>query len=263
MSYNLKTTVLFVFVFSIWMGCCCSISKKDKISKVDDLLHKLEIIDNVEKELVKSGPSILPELIANLNHKSPYVRIAVIYTLGEINDNRAVEPLNRLLEDPDFRIFQETAEALGKIGDDRSVEQLIKLWKHGEISRKGIIAATLGKIGNPRALPIMITSVQNEDPWLREIAACTLGDFKDPQAVKTLIAILDDKAWEVRYNAALSLGKIGDQSAIESLIDLLKDRDIRVRHMAHVSLKNISGKNFKRDYFEWRVWWEEFIIKNK
>lgn len=81
--------------------------------------------------LIKIGKPAVESLIAALNHKNQYVRRGVAKVLGDIKDNRAIEPLIEALkkcgldELEDRLVLKEIAIALGSIKDNRAIEPLI------------------------------------------------------------------------------------------------------------------------------------------
>ena len=72
-------------------------------------------------------PRAVEPLIAALNDMDGQdVRTKAAWSLGELKDPRAVEPLIAALNDMDVHVIWEATEALGKIGDSRAVEPLIE-----------------------------------------------------------------------------------------------------------------------------------------
>lgn len=69
----------------------------------------------IAEALVKIGAPSVEPLIAELMNKNPKIRKLVIWTLGEIQDSRAVEPLTALLEDKDWAIRLAADKALEKL----------------------------------------------------------------------------------------------------------------------------------------------------
>ncbi|MFN8412095.1 MAG: HEAT repeat domain-containing protein [Anaerolineales bacterium] len=89
---------------------------------------------------------------------------AAIYTLGEIQSQKALKPLLKLFDDDSTRKWcgHYIAVALGKIGDEKVFEPLIKaLSEEDEVIR---IAATdgLGYLGNSRAIPALKLARKND-----------------------------------------------------------------------------------------------------
>ncbi|MBU1273987.1 MAG: HEAT repeat domain-containing protein [Proteobacteria bacterium] len=98
-------------------------------------------------------------LLVLLKARSQKVRGIAIYTLGDIRERRAVEPLIAVLEDQDPNLRRMAAHALGKINDPRAVYPLAYM------------------LNNP-----------NERVMVRCVAASALGRFPGEQANRVLLA---------------------------------------------------------------------------
>ena len=105
--------------------------------------------------------SLVPKLIEALRDENPWARFIAAWSLGEIKDPRAVEPLIATLKDKDFRVRWNAAKALGEIGD-------------------------------PKAVKPLIAALKDEDSWVRWRAAEALGEIKDSKALEPLIEALKD-----------------------------------------------------------------------
>ncbi len=141
-------------------------------------------------------------LIEALKHEWSSIRAKAIEALGEIRDERAVEPLTKALWDKDeqLSIQWKAAEALGKIGHAGAVKTLI--YRLGLGQRSTVLAERYESV--------------------RAGAAEALGKIGDARAVEPLIlALLNDTSGSVRANAAWALGEIGDERAVEPLTRLL------------------------------------------
>jgi HEAT repeat protein len=104
---------------------------------------------NQEKQL------IVTELIREMENNTGVVQSAAIRALGRIRLKSATEPLLKQLKlwTSIPALTQDIIWALGEIGDDRAVELLaIMLEKHGEKSVRSQAAIALGKIGGAKAL---------------------------------------------------------------------------------------------------------------
>lgn len=205
----------------------------------------------LEEEGVKDEIDIQIDL---LNDPDWVVRREAVITLGEMGDERCVEPLARALRDGDWQVREVAIEALGQVGSP-AVETLIKQLRDWEV-RKYAIAA-LGKIRDERVLdPLMlqlrhdefrddaidalvalgepsverlIGALRDKDENVRKCAVLALGRIKSSEAIDPLIAMLGDKDWFTRLTAAAALESIGDERAREAIKPLLKDPDMVVR----------------------------------
>ena len=234
-------------------------------------LHKqLSILG---KALSHTDVSLFEQLIKALEDDDWQLRNSAASALAEIDEKRAVKPLNKALEGaPNYR----AVEALGKIGDKRSVEPLIK-----SLEDNNNIAEALGKIGDKRAVEPLIRALatgRGIDPkpghvaydkeyqthdgreWKDESGGGRISMFPHSQkdalvkigepAVKPLIKALEDNDWRVRRGAAVALGEIGDERAVEPLIKALEDKDASVHEKVAEILKDFDGVSFS--YYDFR-----------
>jgi HEAT repeat protein len=205
----------------------------------------------LEEEQVKDEIDIQIDL---LNDPDWVIRREAVITLGEMGDERCVEPLARALRDGDWQVREVAIEAMGQVGSP-AVETLLKLLRDWEV-RKYAIAA-LGKIRDERVLdPLMlqlrndefkddaidalvalgepsverlIGALRDKDENVRKCAVLALGRIKSSEAIDPLIAMLGDKDWFTRLTAAAALESIGEERGREAIKPLLKDPDMVVR----------------------------------
>jgi HEAT repeat protein len=214
----------------------------------------------LEEEKVKDEIEIQIDLL-----KDPdwVVRREAAITLGEMGDERCVEPLCRALRDGDWQVREVAIEGLGQIGSP-AVELLIRLLRDWDV-RKYAIAA-LGKIRDERVLdPLMlqlrndefkddalnalvelgqpalsrlIKALKDKDENIRKQAVLALGRIKEAEAIEPLIEMLGDVDWFTRLTAAAALEAIGDERGREAIKPLMKDPDMVVR----MRVERILGK---------------------
>ncbi|HWF59190.1 MAG TPA: HEAT repeat domain-containing protein [Nitrospira sp.] len=205
----------------------------------------------LDEEQVKDEIDIQIDLLSDPDW---VVRREAIITLGEMGNERCVEPLARALRDGDWQVREVAIEGLGQVGSP-AVEAVIKLLRDWEV-RKYAIAA-LGKIRDERVLDPLILQLRNDefkddaidalvalgepsveklvgalrdrDENVRKRAVRALGKIKGNDAIDPLIAMLGDKDWETRLLAAAALESIGDERGREAIKPLLKDPDMVVK----------------------------------
>lgn len=207
--------------------------------------------EELEEEKVKDEIDIQIDLL-----KDPdwVVRREAVVTLGEMGDERCVEPLVQSLKDGDWQVREAAVDALGLVGSP-AVEMLIKYLRNWDC-RKYVIRA-LGKINDERVLDPLISMLRNDEfkddatralvelgkpaverlilaltdkeEYVRKQAVLALGDIGDPEAVDPLIAMLQDQDWLIRLTAAASLEKIGDPRGRDAIKPMMKDPDLVVR----------------------------------
>lgn len=205
----------------------------------------------LEEEQVKDEIDIQIDLLTDPDW---VVRREAVITLGEMGDERCVEPLARALRDGDWQVREVAIEAMGQVGS-QAVETLLKLLRDWEV-RKYAIAA-LGKIRDERVLdpvmlqlrndefkddainalvelggpcvPKLIAALKDKDENVRKCAVLALGRIKDVDAIDPLIEMLGDQDWFTRLTAAAALELIGDERGREAIKPLLKDPDMVVK----------------------------------
>ncbi|MCC6968235.1 MAG: HEAT repeat domain-containing protein [Nitrospira sp.] len=205
----------------------------------------------LEEEKVKDEIDIQIDLL-----KDPdwVVRREAAITLGEMGDERCVEPLAAALRDGDWQVREVAIEGIGQIGSP-AVDVLLKLLRDWDVRKSAIVA--LGKIRDERvldplmqqlrndefmedatdalvnlgepALPGLIKALKDKEELVRKQAVIALGRIKSPEAIDPLIEMLQNKDWFTRLTAAAALEAIGDERGREAIKPLLKDTDMVVK----------------------------------
>ncbi|MDH4359261.1 MAG: HEAT repeat domain-containing protein [Nitrospirota bacterium] len=207
--------------------------------------------EELVEEQVKDEIDIQIDL---LNNSDWVVRREAVITLGEMGDERCVEPLVRCLRDGDWQVRDAAVEAiamigspavdlllryirdydarksviktLGKINDERVLDPLISMLHNDEFKDDATWA--LAELGQP-AVGRLLECLKNPDEVIRKQAILALGEIKDSSSVDLLIERLQDPDWFIRLSAASALEKIGDPRGREAVKPLMKDPDLVVR----------------------------------
>jgi len=207
--------------------------------------------EELVEERVKDEIDIQIDL---LNDSDWVVRREAVITLGEMGDERCVEPLVRCLRDGDWQVRDAAVEAiamigspavdlllryirdydarksviktLGKINDERVLDPLISMLHNDEFKDDATWA--LAELGQP-AVGRLLECLKNPDEVIRKQAILALGEIKDSSSVDLLIERLQDPDWFIRLSAASALEKIGDPRGREAVKPLMKDPDLVVR----------------------------------
>ena len=187
----------------------------------------------LEEEQVKDEIDIQIDL---LKDEDWAVRREAVVTLGEMGDERCVEPVVRALRDGDWQVREAAIEACGMIGSP-CAEPLIKLLRDWDV-RRTIISA-LGKIKDERVLDPLIHQLRSDEFY--EIATEALAELGKP-AVPKLIEALKDRDQITRKQAVSALGRIGDPEAVDALIGMLKNPDWEIRLYAAAALEKIGDE---------------------
>lgn len=129
--------------------------------------------------------------------------IRSVEILGNIGDERCVEPIAALLDSKRFEIVSASLKALGMIGGDSSAEPLIQIMIDSNSSDAAEEARkALHSIGKPAVQPF-INRLNSSDPFERKTAVRMLGEIGDRDALHPLIASRDDPTLEPELTDAL------------------------------------------------------------
>ena len=214
-----------------------------------------EEAEEQEEEFVEEQVKDEIDIQIDLLEESDWVvRREAIITLGEMGDERCIEPIVRCLRDGDWQVREAAIEAVAMIGSP-AVELLLRYVRDYD-ARKPVIK-TLGKINDERVLDPLISLMHNDefkddatwalaelgkpavgrllellkdpDETTRKQAILALGEIKDASCVDSLIERLKDPNWFIRLSSASALEKIGDPRGREAVKPLMKDPDLVVR----------------------------------
>ncbi|KAB0239985.1 TIR domain-containing protein [Microcystis aeruginosa EAWAG127a] len=162
--------------------------------------------------------------------------------LGLTKSNEVVNELNQALEDSDWFVRWNAAEALGNIGSETAIPGLLKALKDSDWSVRSSAALALGNIGSETAIPGLLKALEDSDRFVRGKAAEALGKISSETAIPGLLKALEHSDVYVRWKAAEALGKIGSETAIPGLLKALEDSNKDVRMYAAEALGKISSE---------------------
>lgn len=166
-----------------------------------------------------------------------------IMAMKDLDDERAVYSLIKVLHNEGAGMRENAAEALGIIGNDLAIYSLIESLKEEyDEDVRCKCAWSLGKIKDSVAVYPLIKVLREDHNWsVRAQAAHSLGDLDNDLAIEPLIWTLNDRDWHVRKNAVVALGKLNDERAVKPLIKTLNDEDHDVSRRAMVALEKFAG----------------------
>ena len=138
--------------------------------------------------------------------------------LGKLGDKRAVLPLIRCLEFPDFYVREAAAQALENLADERCVAHLMKLLEGG-LEKAQFVP------GKPHLV----------EPYEAVIEA--LGTLGATEAIDFIKPFIDHSVEKVRYAAARAMYQLTQESQYgELLIQALSGDDLQLRRSALMDL---------------------------
>ena len=187
-------------VLAVRFSAAHSLAAHGKLEAIEPILLALDIPDQmhwqrVVEVILDYGLSAAPIIFNVLeNSKEIYsnniVNVA-IRTLGLFRTPEALQPLIKLLDNPDYSIRLNAAHALGQIGDPAAIVAVAKL---------------------------------ADDPaWrVRNEAVDAIGQLHAEKQIPILLHALTDSSWWVRFSAAQALHSLG-QAGIIALKEVMKN----------------------------------------
>jgi HEAT repeat protein len=122
----------------------------------------------------------------------------------------AVRPLLQALREPSFAAVRPwLAEALGLTRDDRAEEPLVRLLAGGDEEERIRAARALGRLARSTSASALVTALTDDSPVVRAQAARALTELRERRSVPALVKLLADDSWWVRGRAAEALGSLG------------------------------------------------------
>ncbi len=222
----------------------------------DDLespLDHMEAID-AESEEAKPDPE---EMLLLLESSDPNQRMLAARAFCELQDERAVPYLIRLLQDPCPLVRVSAAYGLGRNPSPDAVESLIKQYDedfNGYV-RKGVVWA-LGNCRDRRSQMPLINALKTDISAVRLWAASALAQMSAVgyeaviASIPPLIeAMRRDPVAPVRSNCAWAVGQLCRElpsnvvyaTAVDALLEtLVEDEDLGVREDARSSLLKLG-----------------------
>ena len=188
-----------------------------------------------------NDPKAVDFLIELTKYNLASVRAAASKALGNIGDERAIQPLILLLGDDDWQVYQNAQESLGKLGEPAIETLLVKLQDKDEKIRQRA-ATTLANIGEIAVAPL--SQLLHVSDWhVRESAVIALGGIKHDSAARILLVVLNDTTYKVRLAAVKSLGRIGNETSVEGLSSILAKSLESLRKIAADELLKINSEH--------------------
>ncbi len=155
-------------------------------------------------------PRALDPLAGTLGDGIPEVRVAAIWSLGELGDRRAVDAILPVLGDDNTVVRKAAAQVLERLGEPLGRLILAAL--------KGFREAREELAGkkDPRCVEPLVRALRNPEKEVRRAAASALGAVGDPRAVDGLVFMAGGWNLADRVAALWALLRI-DQPVIPDL----------------------------------------------
>jgi HEAT repeat protein len=141
-------------------------------SSIDELINDLSKNDEFIQEEAKSllqekGVEVVDPLIdALLNNRNKDIKISVAKILGDIGNEKAIDPLITTLSSPHKLLRREASTSLIKFGNS-AVDSLINLLSNDNWKIRGAAAWVLGSIGDKRAIDPLKKLIDDKNGFVK------------------------------------------------------------------------------------------------
>ncbi len=183
---------------------------------IDDLLKRLESVDEEERRLAVSALSGFP---------FREVKSLAVAALG----------------DESWRVRKEAVDLILSVspGEDLARELIVLLTVQGNTGLKNSVVEVLQTVGE-KILPYLTEHLSHEDAGVRKFIVDIMGGIGSAAIIPALTTALDDGDANVAAAAAESLGIIGDAIALPSLLKTLERDDLLIRYAILEALVKIG-----------------------
>jgi HEAT repeat protein len=179
-------------------------------------------------------------LVESLRHPERAVRYMAAGGLAALKDERAIEPLLGLFDDPDNDVCWRVGRAMHAFGD-KGFQALSQALKHENEDIRSTAAWALGGFEASQSLPLLLQALEDPSDDVRYYAVRALGELGDPQALPALLKTLEDPDVDVRAEALGAMGHLDDSRALGPLCEALADESSTIRAAAAYALHALDN----------------------
>jgi len=190
------------------------------------------------------SPLIVPALIRLFEKVDDGIKMTIIESLSEHNDERAIPILIQALHSSSKSYISETAnETLLKIGL-LARPQLIQALDHEDAQIRISSALLLIQMGDTSELRALTLAAYQAYPneTTAEVALKALRK-KGRSITSGLIRLLKHEYYDFRAASALALGEVGDTLAVPHIINALQAEDYSIRASATKALGKLGDRS--------------------
>lgn len=205
---------------------------------VHELLQRAYDLDpNESAELFKLiediiRPEMIPDLIARMGGKDPYIKIQLISLLGRFDKPEVNQALETQLRDTHKLVRSAALSALASRGADVNIAAVSRLLQDQDLDVQGKAVDMLIQMRHPETVKYLADALKDDSEYARRAAVEVLNELGDKDSVKDLLNVLKDDDWWVRSRAGDALAEIGGPKVVQSVVALIKDEDEEIRRTA-------------------------------
>jgi len=229
------------------MICSRVVADTDVKRKVDSLfviassgeVKYRDMVEPAMDSIAAVGVDAVPILIDKFTTKSARERWTIKWILQRIG-SPSVPYLVRALRRPDYMVVQRVCWTLGDIGDTTAVDPLIGVTGHSCWQVRDQATGALGKLGNQRADEAVVSALSDPIGQVRKAAVVSCGKLVIERSVKQLVHALGDKFYGARLTAVEALLKMDTTTVMAILSDSITSENELIGDLACYILGEIG-----------------------
>ena len=176
--------------------------------------------------------------------------------LGKLGDKRAVEPLTRCLEFPDYYVREAAAQALEMLNDPSCIDSLLKLLEGGVAAAVRVpgkphlvqpyeaIIEALGTLDAKTTTSAIEPFTQHPTEKVKYAAARAMYQLTgEDRYGEMLIAALEGEDLQLRRSALMDLGAVGYLPAGQAIADTLAENSMKLIALKGLLETNLADEN--------------------
>jgi HEAT repeat protein len=189
-------------------------------------------------------------------HADPTVRMLIAGALGKLNHPGVVASLEGALRDKDLEVRLAAIESLGD-REEKRAEELLQREATGSVEETSMAAiGALAGRASEESLKLLSRLAENSRLSVRVAAIDALGTRPPADALPILEKAVRNTNWSVRAAAIRALGKHKTRETIDLLVERLGQEDGRLRGDIVDILRVLTGRHMTYDPVTWREWWK-------
>ncbi len=206
------------------------------------LVHALDDADDEVQQYAVKGlarigdPSAAEALLRPRVYRSenPVTRWFAVAALGRLGEPVVVEALTDALDDEEWIVRNEAAEALKRLvtamARDESAETARRLLRLLIVENAEVRELVIGALCRLQAVSVgpLVEALTFSRPALQAGICEVLGRIGDASVWPAVVAVIDDESPLVREQAIRCLGRLSEADSIDPIVDQLGDRNSRV-----------------------------------
>jgi len=176
-----------------------------------------------------ASPVYFATLEKLLSDEDGHVRSLAAIAISRLGNQKAIEPLKKLLTDPYEDVQDAAVKALSNLKEGLFTTELLDMLDEPIPLQRKNVALLLGRIGATEAIPALGFVLKDAHVSVRKAVIEAFSHLKTKESISFLILALTDEEPDIRALSALNLGSLGGEGNFEALSLLLSDPDDAVR----------------------------------